>query len=78
MGQAEFTRTGVVGAGKGPPEVPEQLARSQRLRQGGAVEALTAPAPDRPQGKNGHGHQLLAGAGLPREQNGEIRVGVDG
>ena len=78
MGQPEFARTGVVGAGKGPPDVPEQLARGQRLRQAGAVEALTAPAPGSPQGKNGHGHQLLAGAGLPRKQNGEIRVGVHG
>ena len=73
MGQPEFARTGVVGAGKGPPHVPEQLARGQRLRQGGAVEALAGLAPGRPQGKKGHGHQLFAGAGLPREQNGEIR-----
>ena len=26
MGQPEFARTGVIGAGKGPPHVPEQLA----------------------------------------------------
>ena len=70
-------RAVAAGAGQAPPAVPEPLARGQRLRKGGAVESLTGPAPGRPQGKNGHGHQLFAGAGLPREQNGEIRVGVD-
>ncbi|OGR29355.1 MAG: hypothetical protein A2139_04000 [Desulfobacca sp. RBG_16_60_12] len=78
MGQPEFARTGLVRAGESPPHVPEQFARHQRLRQRGAVEALVGPAPGRPQGKNGLGHQLFAGAGLPREQDGEVRVGVDG
>ena len=78
MGQPEFARTGIISAGKGPPDVPEQLARGQRLRQGGAVETLAGPAPGWPQGEYGHGHQFFAGAGLPRQQDGEIRFGVDG
>jgi transcriptional regulator with GAF, ATPase, and Fis domain len=32
MSQPEFARPGVPGVGKGPPDVPEQLARGQRLR----------------------------------------------
>ena len=75
MGQFELA--GAVGrrAGEGAAHMAEQFGLGQRVRQGGAVDMhqrLGGPAGAR---MDDAGQHFLAGAGLARQQHGQVRAG---
>ena len=67
VSQFETSLPGSMGAGKGPPLVPEQLALKQGLRQGGTVHLNEGLVLSIAGIVDGARHQLLAGTGFPEQ-----------
>ena len=69
VGHLESARLRRVRAGKRPALVPEELALDERRRERAAVDHDEAPVAPRAVAMNGTGDQLLAGAGLAKQEH---------
>jgi hypothetical protein len=58
--------------GEGTPLVAEELAPEELAREGGAAEGLEGAGAAAAQALDGRGHELLAGARLPADQDGPV------
>src|SRR5947208_15414634 len=72
MGRLELADLELVGAGEGASLVTEQLALQQVPRHGGAVDLDEGPSPPGGEMVDRVGGELLAGAGLDRDDHGGI------
>src|SRR3972149_1952750 len=75
MGRLELADLELVGAREGPALVPEQLGFQEFPRHGGAVDLDEWPSPAGGEIVDRAGHQLLAGAGLARDEHGDVDAG---
>src|SRR5688572_29127893 len=65
----------LVGTGEGASLVTEQLALQELPRHGGAVDLDEWPSPAGGEVVDRAGDELFAGAGLARDQNGDVDAG---
>ncbi len=73
LGQLEPAFLLAIGAGEGPAFVAEELALEQVLRQGRTVDGDQRPAARDVAEMNRLGHELLAGSGFARDEDGARR-----
>jgi hypothetical protein len=69
VGALEVARPPPVGPGKGAARRAEELRGGERRGNRAQVEREIGPVPAWSGGVNGHGHELLAGAGLAAQQD---------
>src|SRR2546426_4391567 len=72
VGRLELADLELVGAGEGASLVTEQFALQQVPRHGGAVDLDEGPRPPRGEMVDRVGDELLAGAGLARDDDGDV------
>src|SRR6266571_1519725 len=72
MGRLELADLELVGAGEGASLVTEQLALQQVPRHGGAVDLDEGPSPPGGEMVDRVGDELFAGAGLARDDHGDV------
>src|SRR2546426_7930864 len=75
VGGLELADLELVGTREGASLVTEQLALQELPRHGGAVDLDEWPSPAGGEVVNGAGDELLAGAGLARDKNGDVDAG---
>ena len=75
VGPGEGAAAGLQGAGEGAADVAEELALDEVLREGAAVDGDEGAAPARAGVVDRPGGELLAGAGLALEQDGDVGGG---
>src|SRR3989442_13788925 len=75
VGGLELADLELVGTREGASLVTEQLALQELSRHGGAVDLDEWPSPARGEVVDRPGDQLLAGAGLTRDENGDVDAG---
>jgi len=73
VGQDEAAILAADRPGEGPPFMAEKFGLQQGLGQGGAVHHHHGTLSPRAVAVDGLGHQLLAGAGLPQDQDVGLR-----
>ena len=74
VGGLDEARLRRVGSGERPARVAEELALEQRLREQRAVHRHEGPLAALAPGVDGPRDELFAGAGLPREQHGQLAL----
>src|SRR5881396_4280530 len=75
MGRLELADLELVGAGEGASLVTEQLAFQELPRHGGAVDLDEGPRPAGGEMVDRVGDELLASAGLARDEHGDVDAG---